>query len=618
MPSPALSHPIAFLAACAFLPGTLAASAPAAEETDQVFPLDTLVISATRTPQEASSLLASVSAPSLSSLEDAQVRNLSGALDTLPGVSVATSGGAGGPASLFMRGASSHQVLFFVDGVRMNDRSTAYFNFLGGADLAGLDRLEVLRGPQSTLYGSSAMGGVILMESRRGRGETAGSLSANVGSFGTYGGSALVHGTSGAIDFAGSLTRWMTQNDRPQNDFDQWSGSARLEAKVTETLRVGTTLRAQRGDYQEPGSRFFAFPGRVESDNALATAFAEWITDDEDVVTRLTYGRHERDYSFADSFGTSDSHNRRDVVDWQTAWKASPALELVGGVNAEWSRYTISGWRTTDRVLAGYLSATTHVAEKFILNAGVRHDDYHSAGAATTGRAGAAWLLSEKRTKLRVTMGTGFTAPGSDDRFGVPQWGQLGNPGLRPEKSTGWDAGIDQTFADERLTTSATYFENRFRDLFDYDFNPTTFAGQVVNRDRATTRGVELSAQARLHERVQLRGSYTWLDAFDRDTHARLIRRPRHVADLDARVQAARGILVGLGAHLVANRLDNTPTGTARIEDYTTLRAYVSCAVREDVTLRLRIENALDRQYDEVAGYAALPRAVHGSVEWRF
>ena len=139
--------------------------------------------------------------------------------------------------------------------------------------------------------------------------------------------------------------------------------------------------------------------------------------------SRLTYGHHTRDYSFTDSFGVSDSHNRRDIVDWHSVWKASPKIELVGGANAEWSSYTISGSRTEDRVVAGYLSTTAYATEQLTFNAGVRYDDYRSAGSATTGRAGAAWLLNENRTKLRATIGTGFTAPGSDDRYGVPQWG---------------------------------------------------------------------------------------------------------------------------------------------------------------------------------------------------
>ena len=147
---------------------------------------------------------------------------------------------------------------------------------------------------------------------------------------------------------------------------------------------------------------------------------------------------------------------------------------------------------------------------------------------------------------------------------------------------------------------------------------PITFAGQVVNRARAETRGIELGAEARPTESVSLRGSYTWLEAFDRDTHERLIRRPKHTIDLEGNVRATQSLLLGVGAHFVIDRLDSTPTGNAPIDDYTTVRLYASYAVRADLTLSLRIENALDEEYDEVAGYAALPRAVFGSIDWTF
>lgn len=595
----------------------------AAEDPDAVVPLAPLVVSATRTPQEATMVSSSVSAVRLSSLAAAQVLDLSTALELVPGVSVATSGGTGAPNSVFVRGASSHQVLFFVDGVRMNDRSAAYYNFLGGAELAGLDRLEVLRGPQSTLYGSSALGGVILMETARSPGETSGVISAQAGSFGTFGAHVTGTGASGPVNVSASLSHLHTDNAEPNNAFEQWSGAARLDGRVTSQLQLGATVRTQHGDYQEPGSRFFPFPGTVLSDNTLATAYTEWSAPDSRLVSRLTYGRHARNYTFtdandADTFGDSHTQNRRDVIDWQTAWKATPAFELVAGANAEWSRYTVDNWRTTDRVLAGYLSATARATASLTMNVGVRHDDFRSVGAATTGRAGLAWIFNERRTKVRTTIGTGFSAPGSDDVAGVPQWGQIGNPDLRPEKSVGWDLGVEQSFAAGRVTTAATFFQNRFRDLFDYDFNPETFAGQIVNRDRAETRGVELAVQARPQERVTLAGSYTWLEAFDRDTQARLIRRPRHTGDLDVRFQATRAVVVGVGAHVVGNRLDSTPEGTQRIEDYSTMRAYVNWAVRADLTLRARIENAWDEAYDDVAGYAALPRAVYGSVDWKF
>jgi vitamin B12 transporter len=222
-----------------------------------------------------------------------------------------------------------------------------------------------------------------------------------------------------------------------------------------------------------------------------------------------------------------------------------------------------------------------------------------------------------KNTKLRATYGTGFNSPTPEDRSGMLPY-QLPNPDVRPEKSRGWDAGIDETMLDSRLTLSATYFENRFRDLLEYEIaDPVTYAGEVVNVDRATTRGIELSANARLCSVATARIGYTYLDAKDDVSDIRLIRRPRHALDGGIDTQITKQWTVGAGAHLVADRIDGA-YGPTPLGGYTTFRVYSSYALRPDLILKVRAENVLNRSYQEVAGYPALSRGFYGSVEWRF
>jgi vitamin B12 transporter len=575
--------------------------------------LDAYVVSATRTPQDPKLSSSSVTLLPLADLQAAQTVDLRTALAPTPGVVVVSSGATGGQSSVFLRGANSDQTLFIVDGVRMNDRSTAYLNFLSGADLLGLERVEVLRGPQSTLYGSSAMGGVILLETAHGGGTPAGVAEATAGSFSTFDGAIAGKGGDASLGYSGSLARTTTANDRPNNDYKQWSYSTRLESQVAPAWLVGATLRGQQGDYEEPGSRFYASAGKVDANNHLVTAYGQWRPG-VDFNSRLTVAWHQREYSFAGAYGLSRSQNTRDIADWQNTWVASPQIEVVAGANAEQSRYTIDGASTDDHSRAGYLSTTAKPFQALVLTGGLRYDDYASAGGATTGRAGVAWLPTDG-TKLHATYGTGFEAPGSDDRYGVPQWGQLPSPGLRPEKSRGWDAGLDRTLADGGVTLSATYFHNRFRDLFDYaitDF--TTYQGRIINRSRATTQGAEFAADVRLGTGAGVRASYTYLDAHDDVSGARLLRRPRHAGDVDAHALATKAWLVGAGLHVIADRIDSGgPLGS-----WTTARLYTSYAITSGLRLKLRVENALNQAYEEVLGYAALPRGVFGSVEWRF
>jgi vitamin B12 transporter len=620
----------AFACVATALPGaraqTVAVASPATDQHEAVR-LDNFVVSASRTPQDIEYTPSSVSVLSPTELAASQITDLRTALAAEPGVIIVNTGAVGSQSAVMMRGANSYQTLFVVDGVRMNDRSAAYQNFLGQADLGGIDRIEVLRGPQSTLYGSSAMGGVITVDTTHGCGETSGSLSAVAGSFNTVGGSASVQGGTKTLGYSGFISREVTDNDRPNNNSKVWSYSTRLEVTPSAMTLVGVTFRGQDGDYQEPGVLSNKYPGTVEAKNYLGTAYGQ-LRIGPDITSRLTVGWHQREYSYASDYGVSYLRNTRDILDWQNTWTATQELEVVAGANYERSYYTVSGEQTSDTVKAGYVSATYRPIEALTLTGGVRGDDYSSAGSAITWRMGASWVPA-KGSKLRATYGTGFSAPGSDDRFGVATFGQLANPNLHPEKSGGWDVGFDQEILGDALTTSVTYFHNRFTDLFNwYTLRPTDFKydaanpynGRTINVGRATTSGVELALNGKLNTLVSARVAYTYLDARDDILNVRLIRRPRHVVDAEARFQVSNPWIIGAGVHVVAGREDMDFKLYTQLdaEDYTTVRLFTSYALTKNLLLKVRIENALDEKYAEASGYPALPRAVYGSVEWKF
>ena len=576
--------------------------------------LGTYVVSAARLPQDPQSTPSAVTLLPLAELQAAQIGDLRTALTMTPGVAIAASGAMGAQNSVFIRGASSHQTLFVVDGVRMNSRNAGYQNFLGGADLLGLDRVEVLRGPQSTLYGSAAMGGVVLLETARGCGPVSGTVSAQGGSFDTWGAAATAQGGTATVGYSAAVSHVETANDRPGNDYQQWSYAARLEAVVAAPLLVGATWRSQLGDYEEPGSRLYPAPGKVDAQNHLVTAYGEWRPTAE-WHSRLTAGLHRRTYEYGQAWGTSAMSNTREVLDWQNNWTPTRAVQWVAGASLERARYRVAGDRTDDDATAAYVSGGWQPAPGTHVTAGGRYDDFDTAGSATTWRAGVAQMVPGTGWKWRATYGTGFTAPGSDDRFGVPSWGQKANPGLRPEKSRGWDAGVDYALAGGQATVSATYFHNRFRDLFEWETtNYQTFAGWIVNRARATTQGVELAAEARWAATVQGRVTYTYLDARNDVTGAALARRPRHAGGAEVRWQATPALLLGVGANVNAARFD----AGKRQEDYTTARVFASYDVTPAFRLKARLENALDERYESVLGYPALPFGAFGGVEWRF
>ncbi|HEY9248133.1 MAG TPA: TonB-dependent receptor, partial [Rariglobus sp.] len=382
---------------------------------------------------------------------------------------------------------------------------------------------------------------------------------------------------------------------------------------LTPVLEVGVTFRGQDAENEVVGSRLYYAPGFVESANYLGTVYADWKAS-ETVTSHFTAALHRREYLWSDAYGDSEQTNNRRIFDWQTAWKPADALELVVGANYETSDFTISGEESEEEIAAGFVSGTYRITDTLTLTAGLRYDDYDTVGSSTTWRTGLAWMVLPA-TKLRATYGTGFAAPGSSDRYGVPAWGQVANPNIKPEESKGWDVGVDQSFFGGALTFDATYFDNTFKELIDWEYiNFVTYEGWYTNRSRASTDGVELGVTARPQSWLHLRAGYTYLNAEDDLTGQRLIRRPRHTFDSQIWADATREWTLGFGVHVVADRMEDLGPG----EDYTTVRFFTSYELRHNITLKLRVENLLDEEYEEVVGYAALPRGVFGSVEWRF
>jgi vitamin B12 transporter len=397
------------------------------------------------------------------------------------------------------------------------------------------------------------------------------------------------------------------------------SYSTRLESEVAPALLVGVTLRGQDGAYDEVGSTVFPSKGRSDNLNHLVTTYTQW-TPSAAFTSRVTGGWHQNEYTWTDkTYGPSSnfySRNTRQIVDWQNTWDAAPWARVVGGLNAERSTYASGGATLSDLLRSVYLSTSLRPTRALTLDGGLRTDDYDLTSRATTWRSGASYRIEATGTKLRATYGTGFKAPTVVNRFGAPPW-YGPNPAIGPEKSRGWDAGLDQEIAGEKLIVSATYFQNRFRDLIlnAYDFASGKFV--AANVKRARSEGVELALTSRPIEPLFLRAAYTYTSALDLSAAkaTRLPRRPRHIADLDARYQLTPAWLLGAGVH---SEWDRVLSASVRLEDFTTARVYTSYVVNDAVALKFRVENALDESYSEVAGYPALSRSFTAAVEWKF
>ncbi len=585
-------------------------------------PLDPFVTTSTRTPVRRETIGAVVETFSGEELARRQISSLAAALAGGTGTPLFASGARGAITSLFLRGANSSQTLFLVDGLRINDPNTDYAVLLGGACVSACDRLEVAHGPQSTLYGGEAVGGVIVLQSQRGEGAASGRLAVEAGSFGTVQGAISGQGARGANAWNFSLQGGHTDNDRPNNDFDSANLTLRLDRTVSDRIAVGTTLRWFHGDYGSPGTRFTNDPdNREREDNLLATAFAD-LKPGAAWTGRFVLGGQDRHYT-AESPRAGRStevtvvRNRRAVFDAQTSFAGFERHRLTGGLLAEANHTRNTGFgniNAKQALWAVFAQDEWAPRDDLYFTAGLRSDDFDTFGRATTGRATLAWLVHPS-LKFRASFGTAFRSPSFLDLYGRSAF-YNGNPALHAERARGWDAGADFYLPNRRGVLSASWFDTGFRDLI----ASTPNFRSVENIERARTRGLELSAQVILPGAVEARTSFTYLEAENLTTGRRLLRRPRQSASLDLLRTWSHGLTTGAGVAVVARRRDVDARTFVQIdaEDYSVVRLHASWAISPRLALKTRLENLLNESYEDVNGYPALGFGAFGGVEWKF
>lgn len=614
----AATVPASRLAAQEAPPATPAPAPDAATVPTDIVVLAPVVVTATRTPVGAAELGSAVDVVSGAEIARRQLDSLTAVLAGA-GVAPVQTGAAGGVTSVFLRGANSNQTVFLVDGIRINDANTSYFNFLGGGAPSRFDELVIVRGPQSTLYGADAMGGVIALGSRRGAGAPSATVSAEAGSFGTVQGRVSAEGERGPWAYTASVLSGRTDNARSDNAYERTSVSTRVDRTINERVSVGATVRGLLTDFESPSDRYTNDPNDREREQRwLGTVFAE-LAPAEDWTARVTLGaQHRRQVSEnpppnPEFFPMGDSivENSRFVLDAQTSYTGVADHRVTVGATAENTRVrgTFSPEDHGD-LWAVFAQDEWTPTERLSLTAGVRHDEFDTFGGHTTGRGTVAYHVVPDRLKARASYGTSFRAPGALELTGA-----FGNPDLDPERARGGDVGLDVYFSRSCTVFSVTAFRTDYKDLIEY---PPPFV--PVNVGEATTRGVEIGLRTALESGLRASLSYTYLDASNDATGERLLRRPRHAAGFDIAQDLGKTITIGGGATLYADAADIDALTFARIdaEDYVVARLYASWAATERLTLKARVENLFDTDYEAVNGYPSLGIGAFVGAEYRF
>lgn len=581
------------------------------------------VTTATRTPAEPQTLGTAFDSLSAADLARRQVNSLASALGSAAGAPLFASGASGGASSLFLRGSNSNQTLFLIDGIRLNDPNTDYAVFLGGACVSACDSLEISHGPQSTLYGGEAMGGVVSLRAQRGSGAAGGRVALEAGSFGTRQALLTAQGERGADAWNVSLQGGHTDNDRPNNAFDSFNSVVRLDHRFNDRVSLGGTVRWFHGVYGSPGDRYTSDPDNEErEDNVLATAFADLKLAPSWTARAVLGGQDRRFVAESPRAGRATSYtvvkNRRGVFDAQTSFTGWSRQRVTAGVTAEANHTRNTGFGDINRkqtLAAVFVQDEFSPRDDVFLTAGLRNDDFDTFGRATTGRTTAAWLVAQRALKLRASYGTAFRSPSFLDLYGQSAF-YVGNPNLHAERARGWDAGVDWYTAGRRGTVSLTWFEMNYSDLI----ASTPNFRSVENIQRARTRGAELSARWSLGAASELRAAYTYLEADNLTSARRLLRRPRHRGHADVWHDFGRGLSAGAGVAFTAQRedVDARTFRTIDGEDFTVARVYGEYAVSPRLAFKVRIENLLDEKYEEVNGYPLPGVGAFAGLEWKF
>lgn len=613
-----------------------------------------VVITANRSAQAADRIGQTVTVLNRETIEASQAVVLTDLLSQTPGVSFSRNGGVGALTSLRIRGAETDHTLLVIDGVKLNDPSQSG----GGYNFANLltgdaDRIEVLRGAQSTLWGSQAIGGVVQIITREPTEPLEASASLEGGSMHAGYARAGLGGAGERLTWRVAASRYRTDGvsayapGTEKDGYRNTGASARLNYKLTDALSLDL-----RGLYSAGRNEFDGFGvddlefGRTEDTvlyaglnldlfggrlhNRLGYDFTRTDRENlnpEQAVTTLTY----------DALG----ENRR--VEYQGVWDIREGWTATFGAESEDSRMRSSSPSAFDpapvpaRAKTGidslYAQVQGEVVQGLTLTAGVRRDDHETFGGHTLGQLAAAWSLNEGRTVLRASWGQGFKAPTLYQLYS-----DYGNVTLDPEEAESWDAGVEQAFFGDRLRLSATYFHRLTTNQIDFvscpfppvtdpqdpDFDPKCPVdkyGYYANVARTKGQGVELTGAARLG-RLSLQGNYTWTeaknDAADSASYGRfLTRRPEHQANLWATYVWPAKLSTTVAVRYVGEAYDNAANSFV-LKAYTLVDLRAAYPLNDRVEVYGRIENLTDESYQTARNYNSTGRAAYVGVRANF
>jgi vitamin B12 transporter len=632
---------------------------------------ETVVVSATR-----SLLPVDLSGASVSTLENGQLLNmqpvaLNDSIRFLPGAVISTAGQRGGLASLFVRGGESTYNKVIIDGVPVNEPGGTFD--LGTVPLQSVDRLELLRGAQSTLYGSDAMTSVLQLYSRTGSSETPEILfGADGGNLWTAHGYGSVSGTHGRFDYNVYADQFNTEGQGINDDYSNSLQGANLGARLTDyaflrvRVRHSNSRTGLQGEWEFNGNRLFPPDAdqRARQNNLLASAeltiagplhwqhrFEGYEYDHRrlDADTVADRGCDPANFNFFDCYFQDLTHTNTAGFNYQADYTPRSWLQTTLGYEFEDENGNFNTTFVNTDPNGNFGQDFTHglrrnhalffqqrvTRGRASLVAGFRYVHNESFGDRVVPRVAATYLLLRggqtfSGTRFRFAYAQGIKEPSFEQSFGITgTFPALPNPNLKAEENRSYEAGFEQAFFAGRYALSALYFNNQFRNQIEFFFDPVSFDSFFLNLNRSMAHGAEVELKGAVTSHLQFDGAYTYdstqiLDAPGASppnaAGEPLLRRPKHSGSLLLNYLGTRwgG---NLGGSFVGRRPDSDFLGLNPPVTHAAGYALVNLggwyAVRPRITLYANIENALNRHYEEVVGYPALHLNFRAGLRFR-
>ncbi len=600
--------------------------------------LNKIVVTATRTPTAVKNTGSSVSVITREEIELKQLHSLADALKGVSGLRVAETGGRGSQTSVFARGTNSNHTLIMIDGIEINDPSspTGAFDF-GNFLLDDVESIEIVRGAQSVLYGADAIGAVIHIRTKAGEGPLKARAKLAAGNKSTHHETFSVSGSKDRFNYSLTGGLYESDNDTAPNKDRMPSGISRdddgHQNKVVSS-RIG---------WQGENVQASFFGRHIESE----TDIDGFLSEDFDAYnsSKQTYIGAEIKGQFFDGVWqptlslTHTDIERKNRNDRQTAFETLNRTDYDGekeklslqndlylidnnlitvGYEFEQEEIEAEGFtdfgggfiqnQMTDKSRqnrAIYLQDQITLTKKLSATLGVRYDNTDDFDSETSYRVATRYELTPS-TQIRASYSEGFRAPSLYEMYGFTPnsffSAYSGNPNLDPETSENWELGLDQSWLNGRVQTSATLFKNDIDDLITTVFLPS-FDSTSVNIDEAEIHGLEADMSVELTKKLDVHLNYTYIRSQNEDDQ-QLLRRPAHQANVDLIYQATPDWRFTSSLHHTGSRKDVDAGGArVRMGSYAVINVSADYKVTDNARLFARVENLTDRNYEPVWGY---------------